>query len=154
MNIQVIGGAIVAGILFGIILDINNTPYVEIVEASEQVVEKKEVRIKVLIDWTPERIKQEIRDTFPEAPELAVAIAKCESGLVADIQSRHVLSYGREQSFGLMQIQAKVWHNDAISLGYHNYKTDVIDNLKMARYIYEQAGNRFTPWTCYTKKMI
>lgn len=103
----------------------------------------------VLIDtpWTKERIIEEIEKTFPEAPATAVAIAKCESGLVPDIQSRHILSYGQERSFGLMQIHAPDWHEKALELGYDKYQTDVRDNLAMARYIYEQAGD-FSPWTC------
>ena len=33
------------------------------------------VMIEEVIEWTPERIKKEIRDTFPEAPELMVRVA-------------------------------------------------------------------------------
>ncbi len=108
----------------------------------------KEILIEVVINWTPERIEQEIRSVFPEAPNTAVAIFKCESGLDPDIQSHHILSYGREQSFGVAQIHAPDWHDTAIRLGYVNYKTDPSDNLKMARYIYDGRGN-FNDWTCY-----
>jgi len=151
---QVVGWAIILGILLGIFIDIYRTPYVLVVYAETKVEEPKEVRIEVIYNWTEERIVEEIQNTFPEAPQLAVRIAKCESGLVIDIQSNHVLDYGREQSFGLMQIHAKVWDNKAKQLGYYNYKTDPIDNLKMARYIYEKSGNNFNAWTCYTKKMV
>ena len=93
-------------------------------------------------------------NTFPEAPNTALAIVACESGFEINIQSQHTLSYGREQSFGLFQIHAKVHHETAVRLGLYNYKTDPEQNAKMARHIYESAGNSFQPWTCYSKNLI
>ena len=107
---------------------------------------KKEVRIEIV--YSKEGIEQLIRKTFPEAPNTAVAIAKCESGLKAEIQSHHTLSYGREQSYGVFQIHAKDHDKKAKSLGFENYKTQVDDNVSMARYLYDQRGN-FKDWTCY-----
>lgn len=140
----------------GILIDIQIAEAYKNVEVENlvTVTEPREVAIEVVIDWTPERIAKEIRDTFPEAPETAVKIAKCESGLVPTVQSHHRQSYGQERSFGIMQIHAPDWEDDAIRLGYKNYRTDVRENLKMARYIYEKAGNSFQPWSCYSKKMI
>lgn len=109
--------------------------------------------IEVKVDWTRERIEEEIRNTFPEAPNTAVAIAKCESGLKADIQSHHVLNGEREQSFGVFQVHSPSWHRLAMKLGYEDYRTDPGDNIKMARYIYDNAGKSFRDWTCYTKGM-
>lgn len=63
-----------------------------------------------------------------------------------------MLDYGREQSFGLFQIHAKVWDDRAHELGYPNYKDTVEDNLAMARHIYDNQG--WQPWTCYTNNMI
>lgn len=114
----------------------------------------QEVQIEVIIDWNRERIEKEIRTVFHEQPDLAVAIAKCESGLVADIQSGHTLSYGQERSFGVMQVHEPDWADDAKRLGLEDWRTDPAENLKLARYIYDRAGERFTPWSCYTKKMI
>lgn len=112
----------------------------------------REVRIKIA--YSEEGIEKLIRDTFPEDPETAVKIAKCESGLRVNIQSRHVLSYGQEQSFGIFQIHKPDWHTTALRLGYDEYKTDAADNIAMARYIYEQAGKTWRDWSCYTKRMI
>lgn len=158
---QLVGWGVTLGILGGIIAFLLQGHIIDYVFASEEyeqviVVEEPEVVEKIVLieavtNWTPERIIQEIRETFPEMPNTAVAIAKCESGLIADIQSHHILSYGREQSFGIMQIHAKSWHQVAINLGYNEYKTDVSDNLKMARYIFDKAGGEFTDWTCYNK---
>lgn len=146
------------GIIIGICTDVyvthNSQPIVYVAEAATVESVEKEVQIEVVIDWTEERIIQEIEKTFPEDPKTAVKIAKCESGLDADIQSRHILHYGQEKSFGIFQIHKPDWHNTAVRLGYENYKTDPGDNIKMARYIYEQAGKRWTDWSCYNKRMI
>ena len=101
-----------------------------------------------------------IRQTFPETPNTAVAVAMAESGMVMQ-QSRHKYpkdmdgqkAGSRERSWCIYQIHEPVHHATAVRLGYENYKTDVEDCVKMARVVYEQAGNSFRPWTVYTKKM-
>jgi len=110
------------------------------------VVEPKEALIEVVYDKVG--IERIIRETFPEAPNTAVAIAKCESGLKADIQSHHTLSYGREQSYGVFQIHAKDHDRTATRLGYEQYRTQVEDNVLMARHLYDSRGS-FKDWTCY-----
>lgn len=143
-------GSIAVGILTGLFCDVAFRPYVQEVKAETKVeeprVEGKDFIIKVVINWTPERIEQEIRTTFPEAPNTAVAIAKCESGLKPDQVGNITPDYG------LMQIHGPSWDAKAKELGYSNYKTDVQDNLKMARHIYDGRGN-FNDWVCYTKGM-
>jgi len=115
-------------------------------QIAEAYVEPREVRIEVRVNWTEERIEQEIRSVFHEDPDIAVRIAKCESGLRIDAK-------GPTQDYGLMQIHAPFWDAVARELGYHNYRTEVQDNLKMARYIYDNAGKKWTDWVCYNKKM-
>ncbi len=124
-------------------------PYIERVEAYQapEVEEPKEVRIEVIYNWDTDRIKQEIKATFPEDPYMAVKIARCESNFKM-VQSNHIQPYGREESFGIFQIHARAWHDVAVTLGYENYQTDIKDNLAMARHIYEVSGNSFKPWTC------
>jgi len=147
--------AVLGGILTGLFIDWSLTnAYTATVYANDDVEEPQEVKIRVVIDWSRERIIEEIRNTFPEDPDTAVRIAKCESGLVADIQSQHILSYGQERSFGVMQVHEPVWKHHADRLGLPNWRTDPGENLKLARFIYESAGKRWTPWSCYTKKMI
>ena len=89
-----------------------------------------------------------IREMFPEAPRTAVAVAYAESGMRM-VQSDHMQPYGREESFGLFQIHAKAWEAEAKRVGLTNYKTDIEQNIKMARHVYEQAGNSFSPWSVY-----
>lgn len=107
-----------------------------------------EVVVQIEVEYSKEGIERLIRETFIEEPNTAVAIAKCESGLDADIQSHFTLSYGREQSFGVFQIHAKDWDNKAKKLGYGDYRTDVEDNVNMARFLYNSRGN-FKDWSCY-----
>jgi hypothetical protein len=93
-----------------------------------------------------------IRETFPEDADTAVAVGICESNLRM-VRSNHILNYGREESYGVMQVHARAWHDTALSLGLSDYQTDVRQNLAMARHIYEQAGHSWNDWTCYTKRM-
>lgn len=144
-----IAGAVLAGILTGLFIQISLDSATVVQAKSEEVIEEpEEVRIEVVIDWTKERIEEEIRTVFHEEPNTAVAIAKCESGLKADIQSHHILSYGREQSFGVFQIHAKDHEGTANRLGLEDYRTDVKDNVQMARFLYDNRGN-FNDWTCF-----
>jgi len=140
----------------GIFIDIYNTLNKIVYEAeahTDPVATSTPVLIEVTIDWTRERIEEEIRSVFPENPNTAVAIAKCESGLKADIQAKANLSYGREQSYGIFQIHARDHHTTAERLGFGDYKTDPADNIAMARRIYDNriahGGSPFQDWSCY-----
>lgn len=127
--------------------------YTALASEDTEVTEPREVRI--VVEYNDESIEQLIRDTFPESPNTMVAVAKCENGwshirgYIADQQSQHVLSYGQEQSWGIFQIHSPDWHTTALKLGFTEYKTDVVQNIKMARHIYDTQG--ITAWTCYTK---
>jgi hypothetical protein len=151
---QLIGWGVILGILTGFAIDryvqseVAKIVYIKTVHAEEVKELEEKILIEVKIDWTKERIEQEIRTVFHEEPNTAVAIAKCESGLNADIQSHHTLSYGREQSFGIFQIHAKDHDKTAKRLGFEDYRTNVEDNVAMARFLYDSRGN-FRDWTCY-----
>lgn len=109
---------------------------------AKELEEPQEIKLKVEIDWTTERIEQLIRDTFPETPNTAVAVAKCESGLKPD-------AIGPTLDYGVFQVNSPTWHDIAIELGYTEYQTDPAQNIAMARYIYEQS-NSWQPWVCFT----
>lgn len=154
MTSRVVASAVLSGIVMGLFIDWSlSNPYIDVVHAQETIEEPQEVRIQVVIDWTPERIEKEIRDTFPESPDIAVRIAKCESGLKM-IQSNHVANGKREESFGIMQIHSPSWETKAHQLGLGDYRTDIQQNIKMARFIFDNAGKKWTDWSCFTKKMI
>jgi len=59
--------------------------------------------------------------------------------------------YGREESFGIFQIHARAWESEAVRIGLGGYKTDIEQNIKMARHIYDSGGKSWRPWTCYTQ---
>lgn len=150
-----VGWGVTLGCILGVSLHFSlsqtEVVYAETTTVEVAEPEPKTVLIEVKYNWTEERIEQEIRNVFVEAPNTAVAIAKCESGLDIDIQSQHILSYGQELSFGLFQIHKPDWHETALALGLDEYKTNPIHNVQMARYIYENAGYQYTDWMCYTK---
>ena len=79
---------------------------------------------------------------FPEEPHIAVAVARCESGLNADIQ-------GPTNDYGLMQIHAPSWQAVAERLGLTEYRTNPVQNVQLARYIYDNAGGSFRDWVCW-----
>ena len=128
---------VMLGIVTGIVSDVLRQPYVAEVHAETVEVKPKEVLIEVT--YSKERIIELIKETFPEAPNTAVAIAKCESGLVEDQVGLKTPDYG------LMQINAPSWSRQAKKMGLKKYKTDVRENLKLARYIYDGRGN-FSDW--------
>ena len=62
-------------------------------------------------------------------------------------------AHSRERSFCYYQIHEPAHDATAQRLGLGDYKTNPESCIKMARVVYEQAGNSFTPWTVYTKNM-
>lgn len=102
----------------------------------EQVQEVKEIQIEVT--YSEERIKDMIKDTFPENPTLALEVFACESGLNQD-------AVGPTQDYGIAQIHEPSWNATAKELGL-DYKNDAKDNLAMARHVYEQQG--WDAWVC------
>lgn len=101
-----------------------------------------------------ERIERRVRETFPERPDDAVAIAMAESTLqpMAYNPEAHKDSQGNvicTGSIGVMQV-ACVHVKDKMTLH------DVEINLATSRRIYEEAekrtGDGFNPWGAYTDK--
>ena len=121
----------------------NLNPFkVEEVQAVTVVEPVREVKLLVVIDWTPERVEKEIRETFPEAPNTAVAIAKAESGAKLKIDAYNPEAHkGCNGSYGVFQIACV----------HHRASEDLFDpavNIKKARKIYLKEG--WKPWGAYT----
>ena len=137
--IQIIGFSILGGITLGLLIDRLQEPitYVKVAEAQE--VEQEQVAL-IRVVYDKAGIERLIRETFPEEPNTAVAIAKAESGLVATAYNpeAHRSCNG---SVGVFQI-ACVHTRDKESL------KDVETNIKKAREIYLREGWR--PWGAYT----
>lgn len=90
---------------------------------------------------TPVTIEDKIRATFPEDPDMAVRIAKCESGMRANAFN----GKNRNGSWdaGVMQINSIHGYSK-------EYLFDVDNNLKVARKLYNRQGWR--PWVCARSK--
>lgn len=131
--------------MFGILLDIQRQNNIIIYEARAEdkvATSTENVATPVLLEVRYDKagIERLIRETFPEAPEVAVAIAKAESGLVANAYNPEA-HRGCNGSVGVFQV-ACVHVKDKESL------KDVETNIKKAREIYLREG--FRPWGAYT----
>lgn len=86
-----------------------------------------------------------IKETFPEEPHNALAIANCESGLNPYVVSKPNKNGSRDG--GLFQINST--HDTRMeALGLDKLNPE--DNAKFARILYEEQG--WSPWTC--KKVL
>jgi hypothetical protein len=82
-----------------------------------------------------------IRQTFPETPDKAVRVARCESGLDPAAVSPDGANWG------LMQVNV-VHKALAAAMGYSwNQMLQPAPNLAVARAIYDRAGG-WGPWSC------
>lgn len=94
-----------------------------------------------------ENVKTLIRQTFPEEPYTAIAIATCESGLRPDAHNKH--NRDGTTDGGLWQINDV--HNEQLDrLGLSKWNPE--DATRYARMLYEEQG--WSPWVCYTKNLI
>lgn len=87
-----------------------------------------------------------IRDTFPEDPVTAVAVAFAESGLQPYALNAQDSHKGCKGSYGIFQVGCL--HEEDPSILY-----DVEYNIKRAREIYlaaKEVGNPWQPWGAYT----
>lgn len=135
----IIASAIVLGVILG---GIGLIPSVEVYEAPPEVEEVPSIPEPVEEDWTQERIIALIRDTFPEDPERAIAIARCESGLRPD-------AVGPTQDGGVFQIHIPSHGKRLEELGFDIW--DPVDNVKFARMLYDEQ--EWQPWVCHTKQL-
>lgn len=88
----------------------------------------------------PMTIEDKVRAMFPEDPDRAVAIAKCESGLRAN--AFNPKNKNGSWDAGVMQINSVHKYSK-------EYLFDVDNNLKVARKLYDRQGWR--PWVCARK---
>lgn len=117
--------------------------FIEVAEA-EEVQKPKYIEDIFIInyDWSEEKTIEEIKKTFPDSYGLMIPVFKCESGLRLDAR-------GPTNDWGIAQIHADTWDKKAQELGL-DYKNNPYDNLKMARWIYDNAGG-IDNWVCFTR---
>lgn len=151
---RVFFGCFAVAIILGITIDILRERGLEpvtykVAEAYDHPQEPEYILIEARINWTPERIEQEIRDTFPEDPDLAVAIAKAESGSHLKATAYNPEWHdGCQGSYGVFQM-ACVHGSDPTKFYDPGY------NIKRARELYDSLdknGNplHWKPWGGYS----
>ena len=91
-------------------------------------------------------VKRQILAYFKDVPEM-IKIAGCESGFRQFDDDGNVV-VSPTNDFGLFQINFETWNEKAKELKL-DYKNKIEDNMKMARYIYENSG--LNSWVCYKK---
>lgn len=145
INPKAIGIGMALGILGGLLIHTNNHYPGRVVYAQEDEAPRV-IQIEVKIDWTEERIREEISKVFPDAPVM-MDVARCESGFL-----QHAYNPTNEShDGGIFQISQK-YHGDRMqALGLDPY--DVQDNIQYARTLYDESGLR--PWSaskhCWSK---
>jgi hypothetical protein len=117
------------GVLVGIALSYALLAKADTIEYVATEEPKKEVQIE-------KTIEEKIRETFPEDPERAVAIAKCESNLIPSAVSP-------THDYGIFQIN-HIHDARLKQLGLDKFRVD--DNIAFARILYNERG--FKPWVC------
>jgi hypothetical protein len=115
-------------------------------EAPQEEEEEPEVQVVVRINWTTDRVKEEIRKVFPDAP-IMLEVARCESGFKPNAYNPTNGSGDK----GIMQISTKYHGHRTNALGLDMY--DVQDNLKYARMLYDESGLQPWKWSkpCWSK---
>lgn len=140
---EVIGFAITVGIISGIIIDIMKTNSIIVYEAQAE--ERKEVLIETVINWTPERIEQEIQTQakkYGADPKIMANVIQCESQGSTTIQSLSRNKKGeRENSWGLVQIHLTS-HKD-IS------KEQALDPMFSIEFMAKNIVKNPYMWSCY-----
>jgi hypothetical protein len=139
------------GILLGLSIDIAQremgqpiTYKAEIAQAQEvQPEEAVEVLIETKIDWTKERIREEVDKKALEYggdSDRIWRVLMCESGASTTIQSHHILKGVREESYGLVQIH--------LPSHPHITKEQAIDPEFAIDYIAKHLTNGTDRWSC------
>lgn len=127
-------------------LAIKENTKVEYVKTAHAAEEPKEVLIKVHINWTRERINEEIDSVakkYGVSADTMKRVVQCESQYDIDIQSHHKRPDGsQEKSFGLVQIylpaHTNVTYSEAI---------DPVFALNfLGKYLAQGQGKL---WSCY-----
>lgn len=118
-------------------LDVSNTPNSAL---STTTVGTDDGRVVATVEEAhPSSLVDKIKQAFPEEPEIAVAIAMCESRLNPLAEGDTHMEY---HSFGLYQIN-QTWHKYS-----KETLTNPDENIRIAKEIRNRWGN-WNAWSCY-----
>lgn len=104
-----------------------------------QVEAKQPVQV-IVTPPKPMTIEEKIRAKFPEDPDYAVKIAKCESSM--NPKAINTKNRNGSVDYGLFQINSVHGYTA-------NYLLDADNNLRIARELFDRQGWR--PWVCSWK---
>lgn len=99
-------------------------------------------------------VKEIVDDQFGEASNKMIAIFNCESNL-QQVKSDGNIVVSKTNDYGISQINEKSWNTKATELNL-KYKTNITDNIKMAKYVFDHSG--YGAWVtyksnCYNKNL-
>jgi hypothetical protein len=147
-----VGAAI--GIFLGIGLHVHQTPdfFTEVAHAETIVIEEvKPAEVLLEVTYTKEEIKRIIKekaDKYGVSYERMSVTVNCESGYKHDIQSHHILSYGREESWGVSQFHLPSKNRDANGIVItKEMALDPYQALDAMAYHFSIGNAKM--WTCY-----
>lgn len=143
-----IGYSIITGIIGGLLIDIGQQNLGKPIVYAAEPEAPRVVLIEARVEWTPERIAQEVQknaEKYNVSAEVMTKVISCESQGSTTIQSRHrdpSGPNGREDSWGLAQFNLK--HNPTITREQAQDPAWAIE--EMARWFSQGLQSR---WTCY-----
>lgn len=103
-----------------------------------RLVSAQEVQIEVKIDWTEERIVEEIHKVFPDAP-IMERVAKCEGTKNGRLHPEAYNPTNGSGDTGIFQISEKYHGKEYRRLGFTDME-DIKQNLAYARILYDRNG--------------
>lgn len=113
------------------------------VEAEPPMGDERPIMVEVKLP-TPEEL---VYFYFNDDAVRMLSIFKCESGL-RQFKADGTVVMSPTRDFGYTQINEKTWDKKARELNL-DYKGSVYDNIRMAKYVYDNQGH--DAWVCNSK---
>ncbi len=146
-----VGHIVTVGVLWGIVLGLAidtakrevGKPLIYQAEIAHAEETPKEVLIETKIEWTKERIREEVDKKALEYggdSDRIWRVLMCESGASTTIQSYHTTALGRENSWGLAQIH--------LTSHPHITKEQAIDPEFAIDYLAKHLTRGTDKWSC------
>lgn len=122
--------------LIGLILGIGGISTTVYAQVEEPPLPKT---VLIEVRYTQEGIERRIKETFPEEPELMLKVAKCEGVTNGVLDPKAYNPTNNSHDRGIFQISDKYHKETYTAMGLTDM-TDVDQNLKYARHLYDENG--------------